>query len=228
MSFFKNTVNKILAHANLQLQRKNDGNQKVRFKQQEYIWNKISILPKVPTIIDIGIGPNGTPALYENFPDARYIFIDPLEECKQAVENLLKVDNVFVAVAVGSTNTTSEINIARKPSRSSFFKRTHSYKSRGVDKRLVPVRRLDDILSGYNLPIPYGVKIDTEGYEMEVIKGAAETLKKSAFVIAEFHFKDAIKYGYTLQDLILLMQKSGFAAYFMLRDGRNVVFIKQD
>jgi FkbM family methyltransferase len=37
----------------------------------------------------------------------------------------------------------------------------------------------------YKSNLKIGIKIDTEGYELEVIKGAKETLKKTQFVLLE-------------------------------------------
>lgn len=218
-------INTLLAYGNLEIRKKSKKKKKPKFKKEEYIWSKVSMLPQVPTIIDIGIGPKGTPGLYRYFPDSRYLFIDALEECKQAVEErLVGGRNIFVTSAVGAENSSVQINIARKPSRSSLYKRSHSPLSEGIATREVALRRLDDIVSKYDLGAPFGVKIDTEGFELEVIKGAPETLKKTLFVVAEFHQKDAEKNSYTLHDLISLMDKAGFFAHFMLRDGRNIVF----
>jgi hypothetical protein len=47
----------------------------------------------------------------------------------------------------------------------------------------VPVARLDDLAGDYAGRV--GLKIDTEGFEAEVLQGAAETLKRAEFVILE-------------------------------------------
>ena len=43
-------------------------------------WEQIRKLPKVKTIIDIGVGPSGTPWLWKKFKNSFIICIDPLIE----------------------------------------------------------------------------------------------------------------------------------------------------
>ncbi len=217
LSLFGFRINKIIV---------NEINKTSKSIKENFVWQKASILPEASTIIDIGIGPKGTKGLYQHFPDAQYVFIDPLEECRTAVIEYLKNDkNVFISTAIGSTDSKVSINIARKPSRSSLLKRKHHHLSEGVDSREVPVKRLDNVLEKLDLKEPLGIKIDTEGYELEVLKGAPLSLAKAIFVIIEFHLNDARNNNYTLQDLIDHMNNAGFSAYMMLKDGRNIVFL---
>ena len=45
------------------------------------------------------------------------------------------------------------------------------------------MKRLDDVAVAY--PSSVGLKIDTEGFELPILKGGPETLKRCEFVIAE-------------------------------------------
>jgi len=51
------------------------------------------------------------------------------------------------------------------------------------ETRSVPVVPLDQIMVNY--PGRVGLKVDTEGFELEVLQGAAETLRRTDFVIVE-------------------------------------------
>ena len=48
--------------------------------------------------------------------------------------------------------------------------------------------RLDDLVESFGLPVPTHAKIDTDGYELEVLRGAERTLTRSEWktVIVEF------------------------------------------
>lgn len=214
-------VNKVLSYGGLEISRK---------KQKKSVWDKTSTLPKVPTLIDVGIGEGGSHLLYKHFPDARMVFIDPMEECRQAVKEYLEIkDNVYIATALGSAKTSTVINVLRSQSMSSLLNRPKIYScdEETVENREVPVQRLDDVIDQLSLDTPYGIKIDTEGYELEVLKGAPKTLQNTLFVIVEFHFwvNYVTKNPYSLQDLINYMVNAGFSAHFMLPDGMNIVFI---
>jgi hypothetical protein len=50
----------------------------------------------------------------------------------------------------------------------------------------VPVRRMDDVLTGEQLSGPVVMKIDVQGAEVKVFGGARHTLDRVDFVVAEF------------------------------------------
>ena len=56
-----------------------------------------------------------------------------------------------------------------------------------------------------------GIKIDTEGYELNIIKGASETLKSTEFVHAEVrHNHESFEGVYKLHEFINEMHKNDF------------------
>lgn len=191
-------------------------------KEEVHFTRKMSLLPDVPTIIDIGIGPQGTFWLYKAFPNSHYVFIDPLYECLNKLKEKMDMEgNYFVNCALGSQKSKIKINICNELGISSFFDRE---KCQTMEQREVNVSILDDIIESLPIKAPFGIKIDTEGFEFEVLKGSLKTLKHSKFVIVEFHGYTEIKIDYSLQDIISLMNDNGFEAIFMLKDGRNIVF----
>ena len=59
-------------------------------------WDQLTKLPEIDTLIDIGVGNEGTPDFYERFSNSKLILIDPLEEAyKFALENL-KYRDIFL------------------------------------------------------------------------------------------------------------------------------------
>ena len=42
-------------------------------------WEQLKKLPDIDTLIDIGVGTEGTPDLYNRFPNQKLVLIDPLE-----------------------------------------------------------------------------------------------------------------------------------------------------
>ena len=61
------------------------------------------------------------------------------------------------------------------------------------------------------------LKIDTEGFEFEVLKGLKENFNKVNFVYFEHHYDDMIKKNYTFSDIHKLLENSGFVKRFKSR-----------
>ena len=65
-------------------------------------WQQLNRLPKIDTLIDIGVGINGTEDLYNHFNDAKLILIDPIDEAKKYAQKLSQKRKVdFFQTALG-------------------------------------------------------------------------------------------------------------------------------
>jgi len=177
-------------------------------------WSQLKKLPEIDTLIDIGVGPNGTPDLYQRFNNAKLVLIDPLDEAKEyALTNLKSRDYSFFQTALGKVDgIESIINVQRELGSSSILNVSEiNYVDNSIDKRVITINRLDSILSGVNLIGNIGIKIDVEGFELDVIQGASETLKRAKFVLAEVrHNHESFEGVYELSEFIHAMQKNNF------------------
>lgn len=183
-------------------------------------WSQLKKLPEIDTLIDIGVGPNGTPDLYERFPNAKLILIDPLDEAKNfALNNLKQRDYTFYQTALGMEDGLETIiNVQKELGSSSILKVSDiNYIDNHNDKRVITINKLDSILTNTNELKRTGIKIDVEGFELDVIKGARETLKKANFVLAEVrHNHESFEGVYGLSEFIYNMQKSNFILTMIL------------
>jgi FkbM family methyltransferase len=141
-------------------------------------------------VFDVGVD-QGTPFLYQAFPEARFALIDPRHECVQALKNSdAPGDAQFFETALGAQPGTMTLTIphsdkGEQGAMASLRMRTDRLvaKFTKLDTRQVPVTTLDLIAAKMTGRV--GLKIDTEGFEDEVLKGAIETLKRTDFVILE-------------------------------------------
>lgn len=178
-------------------------------------WQQLNRLPKIDTLIDIGVGINGTEDLYKHFNDAKLILIDPIDEAKEYANKLSKKREVnFFQTALGSKDDLEkEMKLQKDKEYSSFLEISEfNMQDECVEKRKLKIKKLDTIIKNKEMLGKIGIKIDTEGYELDVILGASETLKYSKFVIAEVrHNHESLIGVYKLQEFINLMDKNNFS-----------------
>ena len=86
-------------------------------------------------------------------------------------------DAIFFKTALGDTSESVKINIEEEIGRSSILDVSEiNFEGKPIEKRAIPVNILDNLLDGMDLG-DIGIKIDTEGYELNVIRGAKNILK---------------------------------------------------
>ena len=69
---------------------------------------------------------------------------------------------------------------------------------------------MDDLIIDQKLSQPDTIKIDVQGYELEVLKGAANTIKNTHFIILELSFDEFYMGQYKISDLFKFMDDNGF------------------
>ena len=169
------------------------------------------------TVVDVGAG-RGTPQLYEAFPEAYHFLVEPLTEYESDLRKALEpYQGEYILAAAGATNTTAFINVERRPMMSSFLARTNlTSTGKQVEKREVAVKTLDTLMEEYDFEPPFGLKIDTEGFEDQVIRGATNFLRRTEFVIAEVSLAERFVDSYTLAEFTELMDENDFFLWDVL------------
>lgn len=181
-------------------------------------WSQLEKLPDIDTLIDIGVGPDGTPDLYQKFKKKKLILVDPLDEAEKFFNNHMQgFDAMFFKTALGEKKGSVTINVETQIGRSSILEVADiNFEGEPFEKRIIPIDTLDTVLAGNDLG-NVGLKIDTEGYELNVIRGASKILEQSKFVIAEVrHNHKSFKEVYKLNDFVLEMQVNGFILTMIL------------
>jgi methyltransferase, FkbM family len=181
----------------------------------------------VSTIFDVGVY-EGTPELYKAFPKCDLVLIDPLPESLVLVEDVLNGRaHKYYQTALGDSE--GEATLSMSGPSSSLMERIDGVQ--GEQSTRVRVTTLDAISAGHQGP--FGLKIDTEGYEMEVLKGASKTLEQCEFVITEASMRRRFSGGYAFSELIGLMASHGFEAAEVISHPRHnrlsdVLFVRKD
>ena len=142
-------------------------------------------------------------------------------------KNILKIFNL----GLGENNKTEILNINIDSSSSSinklneesnYFIRKYRvlnfFKNKNITRPVqVRIEKLSDILNKYEVNQIDLLKIDTEGYELSVLKGVINNLKDIKVIYFEHHFDDMIIKKYKLSDIHSLLIENNFKKYFKIK-----------
>ena len=177
-------------------------------------WQQLESLPEIDTLIDIGVGPDGTEDLYRVFKNANLILIDPIDEAKEYANKLSEGRKVvFIQSALGKDdNIEKNMKLQKRRGLTSFLEISPiNEKDDYTEIKKVKISKLDTLLKEKNKLGRIGIKIDTEGFELDVVLGAIETLKFTKFVIAEVrHNHESLKGVYKLHEFMKAMNENNF------------------
>lgn len=159
-------------------------------------------------VIDVGVA-DGTPDLYSRFPNAYLDLFEPHPDYLDHLERTVLAARAgqLHRVALGSKDGTATLYLKG---------RTGSTLSgdRGRGQLEIPVRRLDGVLKPEQIRRPCLLKIDTEGFEMEVLRGAEGILPYVDCIVSEVHF--TLPDMYRPSDIIRHLSAHGFEIEEML------------
>ena len=169
------------------------------------------------TVVDVGAGDgDGTPELYAAFPDAFHVLVEPLKENEPHLQRILQEYNgQYFLTALGAREEELTINVELPPrwrNMSSIHPRTDfTSSSNPVEKRKIPVTTLDALLDKHDFQAPFGLKVDTEGFEYQVIEGATNFLRGTQFVITEVNVAKVYEGSYSFAEFVEIMAENSFA-----------------
>lgn len=183
-------------------------------RQQSDVLLTLSRTCQPQTVFDVGVG-YGTYPLYEAFPNARFVLVEPLRNYENTIKKITekyKCDVFYKAVS--DTAGVREMTIdTRDMEKSSFDDRTPLTSTRNkLEKLEVEVTTLDTIFREcIDVKQPILLKIDTEGHELKALRGATSLLRVTDTVIAEVSIARRFEDSYKFEDLILFMKDNGFS-----------------
>jgi FkbM family methyltransferase len=172
--------------------------------------SRLGFRPK--TVIDVGVA-TGTYELYETFPNAKHLLIEPLHEFEDYLKQISSKYNAeYVIAAAGPKTGTMEINVHPDLLGSSIYKESDGSYVDGVSRK-VPVVTLDTLCRSRHLSGSYLIKVDVQGAECLVLEGAQKILKETEVVILEVNFFQFHLNGPQFFDIVSYMKKCGFVVY---------------
>ena len=145
--------------------------------------------------------------------------------------------------AIGDFDGEVEINVSGNSVSSSVLPMTEAHSEASADsayvaKEMVRINRIDTIAAEYLSEAgPFFVKIDTQGFESQVLDGARETLKEAQGVLCELSLVHLYQGQLLWLDMIKRLESEGFTLWSIQkgftdpRNGRtlqiNAIFFRQ-
>ena len=133
------------------------------------------------TVIDVGVC-YGTPELQDGFPGAYHIRFEPVAELEPRMQALAaRYGGEYHMLALSDRPGALPLSVPPGAPQSATLARGGA----GPDTRIVPVETLDRVLAGRDLARPLLLKTDAQGYDLNVMKGAIQTLARTDVAVME-------------------------------------------
>lgn len=176
-------------------------------------YNRIARAGVYSLIIDVGVGPAGSKFLYRNFKRSQIVSIDPMIEHRKSIP--VQYRNKFICVALGNMEGTAVLNIAQD-SGDSFISNAQIGERNARGSRHVRMTTLDRLVSSPEFTEYFGdlkqhtvlMKIDVEGFELQVLEGSKDSLRYVNSVVVEVFYDQILTE--TFGKICSLLQTSGF------------------
>jgi FkbM family methyltransferase len=167
------------------------------------------------TVIDVGAAlGDWSRTAAKAFPDAQFVLIEPLDDFAPALAAVAAQIPGSIVVAAAAADVTGErtFNVHDDLVGSSLLR---EQEGRVVDgePRTVPVTTIDAVVGEHGLRPPFLVKVDVQGAELAVVRGASATLPETEALICEVSFFDFFIGGVSFAQLIAEMDARGFCVY---------------
>lgn len=147
---------------------------------------KLNFEPK--HIVDIGANHGTwTRETLQYFPEAYYTLLEPQEWLKESFQDILQTNDKvqFHPVGAGEKKGSFLFTIVDRDDSCSFRYTKEEALNAGFKQLEIPVVTLNELLFASEIPVPDIIKIDAEGLDIEVLKGASDFFGKTEIFMVE-------------------------------------------
>lgn len=174
----------------------------------------------VDLVLDVGANIGQYAGLVRNYGySGRIVSFEPLSEAHAQLQLASAADpawDVAERVALGTEERTIEINVSANSQSSSILEMSPEHleaapESRYVSRETVRMARLDEIARPFvGADSRVFLKIDTQGYEAEVLKGATALLPRIVGLQLELSFVELYQGEWSFQRMVDYLDTLGF------------------
>jgi FkbM family methyltransferase len=153
------------------------------------------------------------------YPSAQVHAFEPLpSHAKQFQASIRTLSDVTLhTIALGPENGFAKLHVTDFSDASSILKLSdvgrETWHLTEVEEVRLNLYRLDEYVARNELSMPDLIKIDVQGFELEVLKGAPHVLAQTKAIIAEVSFKEFYKGQCRFDQLVSFFAESGLFVY---------------
>lgn len=213
----KKIIKKILHCLGFSVQRNYNKN-KERSIRNPYLTHFFDVLKTIgytpQIVIDIGANRgHWTRDILQIFPDAQVTMIEPQENLKTHLEDILKKPNVtYLPIGMGSQCGSFQFTLNKYDDSSTFLLSEEEALKRGFSQVEVPVKTLNYLLQNNEIAMPDMVKIDAEGLDLQVLEGASELFGQTEIFLVEAAINNPL-FPNTFFKVMQFMEQHGYRLF---------------
>ena len=181
------------------------------------------------TFIDIGVNIGQTLLKVKSIdPNVRYIGFEPNPTCVFYTENLIQLNDIrnvsISCVGLGSAASIENLHYLGQEDTRATLHYSDTTPTDLIYQRQVAVWPLDSINLNIKDKEKIVMKIDVEGYELEVLKGATDFIRTRSPVIffEALPHQQSIQHQQRSKDLFEWFQNNRYAVYLLEHSGKRI------
>ena len=165
----------------------------------------------INTVLDVGAS-NGcwSRECMKFYPKSKYVLFEPQPAHNNSLDLFSKIPNTTIIKKAVSDQIGNTFFDAFEP----FGGVITEVAGKGIIQ--VPVTTIDETISELKLEGPYLIKLDTHGYERNILEGSANTLKNTNALIIEVYNYEICKGSFLFLELCEYLFKRGFRPIYIV------------
>lgn len=168
----------------------------------------------IGTLIDVGSNKGQFILLFRMyFPKIKVHSFEPQDEPLKIQKKIFKYNKInYYPYALGNKNEIKIFYQTKREDSSSLLKPKIKTKSdyKIINKKKIKVKKIKDILNFNKLKKPIILKLDVQGFELEVLKGFEKNIKYIDYIITEISYLNSYTNGVSARKLIKYLNNNKF------------------
>ena len=165
-------------------------------------------------IVDIGANHGSWSRVWKKaFPETSFILVEPQHWLKVSFSDILDEKTKFLPIGVAASDGIAKFTInADRDDSSTFTLDENSASALGYKQVEIPVKCLNTIVKEEAAFVPDMVKIDAEGLDIEVLKGATDLFGKTEIFFVEASVNCPMEHT-SLLKVVEFMNQAGYKVF---------------